>query len=201
MTVLVKLHFFKILAVLLLSTTAFGESATKQRRMLFDVTGLFGYGSAKASADTAPPTIGSFNLGVALGVNIKRFSVGVEYDYRMLTQYSKAEGNSGNRRGTFVSPISFFVRLNFEKIKFGFMLINSGKYDLMNKTLDGKVVSYGKPSGFRFQVNFKSYKKLSPGLFYESVDFSEQSIDGLSPSALNEKLKYSNYGFGVRYEF
>lgn len=198
---LIKLHFFKILAVLLLSTTAWSQTATKQRRILFDVTGLLGYGSATTSTDAAPPAIGSFTLGVALGVNIKRFSVGAQYDYRILTQYSKAEGNSGNRRGTFASPLSFFVRLNFEKIKFGFTLINSGKYDLMNKTFDGKVVSYSKPSGFRFQVNFKSYKKLSPGLFYESVDFSEQSIDGLPPSALNEKLKYSNYGFGVRYEF
>lgn len=200
MTLLVKLHFFKILAVLLLTSSAWSQTATKQRRILFDVTGFLGYGSAKTSTDTTPPTVGSFTLGVALGVNIKRFSVGAQYDYRILTQYSKTEGNAGNRRGTFTSPVSFFVRLNFEKIKFGFTLINSGKYDLMNKTFDGKIVSYGKPSGFRFQVNFKSYKKLSPGVFYESVDFSERTVDGV-PSALSEKLNYGNYGFGARYEF
>ncbi len=200
MTSFVRLHFLKIFTVLLIGSNAWSATSTKQRKVLFDVTGLLGYGSAKTSTDTAPPTIGSFTLGVALGVNIKRFSLGAAYDYRILTQYSKAEGDAGNRRGTFVSPMSIFVRLNFEKIKFGFVLINSGTYELMNKTFDGKTVSYSKPSGFRFQVNFKEYKKISPGLFYESVDFSEKSVGGIN-SPLTEKLNYSNYGFGVRYGF
>lgn len=200
MNLLARLHFFKILVVLLFSTTAWSATATKQRLILFDVTGQLGYGSVKTSTDMAPPAIGSFTLGIALGVNIKRFSVGAEYDYRILTQYSTTEVDSGNRRGNFVSPISIFVRLNFEKIRFGFVLINSGKYDLLNKTSDGKTVSYSKPSGFRFQVNFKEYKKLSPGVFFESVDFSEKSVDGIN-SAPSEKLNYGNYGFGVRYGF
>jgi len=190
--------FFLVLLVpqILLAAPA----SKKQRRILFDVTALLGYGSIKTSTDAASPTIGSFTLGVALGVNIKRFSVGLGYDYRILTQHSDVDTTVGNRRGNFTSPLSFFVRLNFEKVKFGFMLINSGQYDLMNATIDGKKVTYLKPSGFRFTVNFKNFKKVSPGLFYESVDFSEKSVDGVS-SVMTDKLNYGNYGLGVRYEF
>lgn len=186
--------------ILFLGSTAMAAPSKKARLILFDVSALLGYGSVKLSTDAAAPTIGSFTLSPALGVNIKKFSLGVAYNYRILTQHSSVEPSVGNRRGTFISPMSFFIRLNFEKIKFGVMLINSGQYDLMNSTSDGKKVSYLKPNGFIFTMNLKTFKKTSPGIFYESVDFSDKTLDGAA-SPMTEKINYSNYGFGVRYEF
>lgn len=189
-----------ILLFLFAPIMAQAQTAGKQRRLFFDVTGLLGYGSVKAASDAASPTIGSFTLGLAVGVNIKRFAIGVGYDYRILTQHSAVDPTVGNRRGNFASPLTIHLRLNFEKIKFGFVMINSDKYELMNTTSDGKKLIYKNPSGFRFTANFKNIKKLSPMLFYESVDFSERDLDGVA-SSLADKVNYSNYGLGVRYEF
>ncbi len=198
MNLVFRLFFFSL--IMGQATWAQESSATKQRAILFDIASYLGLGQVKSSTDSTSPTIGSFTLNAALGVNIKRFSLGAETDYRILTQYSSVEAGVGNRRGNFTSPLSLFVRLNFEKIKFGFVLINSGQYDLLNKTSDGKKVSYTKPNGYRFTIHLKNYKKVSPGFFYESVDFSEKNVDGVV-SSLSEKLTYGNYGFGVRYEF
>lgn len=191
----------KNLFMIILLTPFFAlAQAQKQRRIFFDVTGLLGYGSVKSASDAASPTIGSFTAGLAVGINIKKFAVGVGYDYRILTQHSAVDPTVGNRRGSFSSPLTLHVRLNFEKIKFGFVLINSDSYELMNTTSDGKKLTYKKPSGFRFTVNFKTIRKISPGLFYESVDFAERDLDGIA-APLTDKVSYGNYGLGVRYEF
>ena len=201
---MIRRRFRLLLPMLFLISAQVGwaqaGSSSKQKRIVFDISSHLGTGSLKTSADVAAPTLGSFGLGVSLGFNIKRFSLGVASDYRILTQYSSVEDSVGNRRGNFLSPISLFVRLNFEKIKFGIILINSGQYDLMNKTADGKKVSYTKPSGFRFHFGFKNFKKFTPELFYESVDFSEKNVDGVV-STLSDKMNYGSYGLGVRYEF
>jgi hypothetical protein len=164
------------------------------------MSGLFGYGSAKSSNDTSSPTITSLNLGVGLGINIKKFSLGVSYDYRSLSQISDVDVNVGNRRGVFTSPISILLRLNFEAVQFGVLIINSGQYEMLNNTATGQKLTYSKPSGFRFTLNMKKIKKVSPTIFYESVTFSQKELDGVA-TASSDNLSYANYGLGVRYEF
>ena len=198
---------FKLLKIVFL-VTAFSQTAiaasssggSSRKLLLVEVNGLLGYGSSKASTDTSTPTITSVNVGLGLGVNIKSFSLGLSYDYRSLVQLSDVDPNVGNRRGTFISPISIFVKLNFEAVKFGVMIINSGKYELSNTTLTGQTLSYTKPSGFRFSVNLKKMNKVEPTFFYESVSFSERELNGVA-SSLSSNLNYSNYGVGARYEF
>lgn len=199
----VKYNFLKIIIFIsLISNMAYAASASEggKKLVLFELYGLFGFGAAKTATDISTPVITSANLGIGLGVNIRKFSLGVSFDYRSLMQTSDVEPTVGNRRGTFISPLSFFVKLNFDNVKFGLMLINSGKYDFVNTTTTGQTLSYTKPSGFRFNVNFKKINKVEPTVFYESVAFSEKELDGV-PSAATNNLQYSNYGVGVRYGF
>lgn len=197
-----KISLLTLILILCLPQFLMAQSAsgTSQKLLLLDATAQFGYGSVKAASDTSSPSIGNFTLCLAAGVNIKKFSLGAEYDYRILTQFTDTDPMVGNRRGTFASPLSIFVRLNFEVVKFGFTMINSGVYDLMNTTAGGQKVSYLKPSGFQFNVNFKKFRHISPGLFYESVSFSDTSIDGVTSTMAN-KVNYTTFGVGARYGF
>lgn len=198
--------FFKIIFILCTfaqfaaAATTKSSGAKSRSLLLVEVNALFGYGTSKTATDSSSPVITSANVGLGVGINIKKFSLGVSYDYRSLVQTSDVDPTLGNRRGTFISPISVFVRLNFESVKFGLMLVNSGKYDFTNTTVTGQALAYTKPSGFRFNVNFKPIKKLEPTFFYESISFSEKELDGVA-SAVTSNLNYSNYGLGVRYEF
>ncbi|MEK6627281.1 MAG: hypothetical protein AABY53_01540 [Bdellovibrionota bacterium] len=179
---------------------AFSQAGGKSRRFLFEINSMFGYGSAKIATDAAAPTIGSFNLGVGLGINIKKFTIGLGADYRILTQHSDVDPTVGNRRGTFISPTSLLIRINFEKIKFGLLLISNGSYDLTNITANGKKLKYTNPNGFRFDLIFKKFAKLTPLVFYESVNFSGSQLDGV-PSVVSSNLNYSNFGAGIKYDF
>lgn len=189
-----------IFLVMFYSLSGFAQTGAKSKRLLFEVNTLFGWGASQIATDTSPPAIGSFDLGLVAGVNIKKISLGLSYDYRILTQFTDVEPLVGNRRGTFVSPVSVLFRLNFEKIKFGFLLVNSGTYELTNKTAVGQKLVYTKPSGFRFDIIFKKFGKITPVLFYESVAFSGMQLDGLD-APLSSNLNYSNYGAGIKYEF
>lgn len=195
------LNIFIFLIIILPCSSFSAESKSSGRRLfLFDVSALFGWGSSKIATDTSVPTIGSFNLGLNAGVNIKKISLGASYDYRILTQYSSIDPAVGNRRGTFVTPVSIFVRLNFEKIRFGLSLINSGTYEMTDKTALGQTLSYLNPSGFRFEVILKKFTRMTPVFFYESVGFSTLALDGTQTSLTN-KLTYSSFGVGAKYEF
>ncbi len=203
-----KLFFLKIIFFIsLVSQISFAatssqgsNSGNKHKYFLAEVNALFGFGSSQISTDSSSPNIDSANLGLGVGLNIRRFTLGVSYDYRSLVQMSDTDPNVGNRRGTFISPGSVFVKLNFDAIHFGFMLVNSGKYEISNTTITGQKLSYTNPSGFRFNINFRKLRGLNPTFFYESVSFSGKELDGTS-STLTNNLNYSNYGLGVRYEF
>ena len=189
-----------IMLILIFPMMAFSQSSGSSKRFLFEINSLFGYGSAKTASDLTAPVIGAFNLGVALGINIKKITLGLSYDYRVLTQYSEVDVTVGNRRGTFISPTSLLLRINFEKIKFGFLIIGNGTYDLTNITANGKKLIYTNPSGFRFDLIFKKFSKLTPLIFYESVSFSGMQLDGV-PSAPSSNLNYSSIGGGIKYDF
>lgn len=161
---------------------------------------MFGWGSAQRAGDAAVPSIGTFDLGIGLGINIKKITVGISYDYRSLTQHSDINSSVGNRRGNFTSPTSLLFRVNFEKIRMGFLLINNGSYELKNLDVNNKKITYTKPSGFRFDLIFRKMKKITPFLFFESVSFSGMQLDGID-SALSSNLNYSNNGVGIKYEF
>lgn len=179
---------------------AFSQSGEKSKRFLFEFNTLFGWGSSQMASDATVPSIGSFDLGIGAGVNIKKITLGISYDYRILTQFSDVDATVGNRRGTFVSPSSLLFRLNFEKIKFGFLLINNGTYELTNITATGKKVVYTDPSGFRFDLIFKKMSKITPIIFFESVNFSGMQLDGVK-ATLSGNLNYTNFGAGVKYAF
>ena len=186
--------------IILIPTLAFSQSGGKSKFLMFEINSQFGWGHSQIAGDASVPTIGSFNLGIGLGLNIKKITLGLSSDYRILTQYSTVDPTVGNRRGDFVTPISLLFRINFEKIKFGFLFINNGSYTLTNKTADAKKLVYINPSGFRFELIFKKIPKVTPSLFFESVDFSAKKLDGIN-SDLNTKLNYSNYGVGFKYDF
>ncbi len=176
------------------------QAGAKSKRFLIEVNSMFGWGSAQRAGDAAVPSIGTFDLGIGLGINIKKITVGISYDYRILTQHSDVNSSVGNRRGNFTSPTSLLFRVNFEKIRMGFLLINNGSYELTNLDVNGKKIIYTKPSGFRFDLIFRQMKKITPFLFFESVSFSGMQLDGID-SALSSNLSYSNNGVGIKYEF
>lgn len=179
---------------------AYSQAGSKTKRFLFEVHSRAGWGSSQIATDANVPSIGSFSVGAGIGINIKKFSIGISYDYRILTQHSDVDSSVGNRRGTFVSPASLFLRLNFEKIKFGLSLINSGTYELTNITGPGQKVIYTEPGGVRFDVIFKKLAKFTPLIFFESANFSGMQLDGVK-SALTNNLTYSNFGAGIKYDF
>lgn len=191
---------FAALTASLISSISFAQTSGKSKRFLFEVNTLFGWGSSQTSTDVAVPAIGAFNLELAAGFNVKRLSLGAAYDYRILTQFTEVDPTVGNRRGTFVSPVSIFVRLNFEKIKFGFMMINSGTYELTNKTVTDQKLAYTQPSGFRFDIIFRKFSKITPMIHYESVAFSGMQLDGVDSTPAS-KLTFSNFGAGIKYDF
>lgn len=196
-----KLDFMKsVLILLFVPVLAYSQTGSKARRFALEFNALFGWGNSQTATDAKVPSIGSFDLGVGLGINIKKITLGMSYDYRTLTQYSDVDSTVGNRRGTFITPASLFVRLNFEKVKFSLMLINSGTYQLTNIAATGQKVAYTEPSGFRFDVIFKKMKKLTPLIFYESASFSGMTLDG-AKAALASNLNYSSFGAGIKYEF
>lgn len=196
-----KHNFYKILFIsLFIPTVSYSQSGGSAKFFMLEFNSLFGWGGAKTATDATTPSIGTFNLGIGLGVNIKKVTLGLSYDYRMLTQFSDVDATVGNRRGTFISPTSLLFRINFEKIKIGILLINNGTYNLMNITANGKKVVYTNPSGFRFDFIFRKMNKFTPVIFFESVTFSGMNLDGI-PSALTSNLIYSSYGAGLKYDF
>ncbi len=176
------------------------SKSSGHKLLLLDANALFGWGSSKIATDTSIPSIGSFNLGLNVGANIKKFSLGASYDYRILTQYSSIDPTVGNRRGNLITPLSVFVRLNFEKIRFGLSLVTSGTYEMTDKTSTGQSLSYLNPSGFRFEIILKKFPRATPMFFYETIGFSTKSVDGFQ-SALSDKLTYTSFGVGAKYEF
>lgn len=194
-----KFIIYNFIIILFIPAICFSQSSGGNKRFMFEVSTLFGWGRSQIAGDAQVPSIGTFDLGVGLGINIKKFTIGVGYDYRILTQYSDVDPTVGNRRGYFATP-SILLRVNFEKIKIGIILITDGIYDLTNITANGKKVAYTKPSGYRFELNFKKIKKITPMIYSESFSFSGMQLDGVN-SALSSNLVYSNFGAGLKYEF
>lgn len=194
-TILKLLFFFTLIPL-----QAFSQGNTKTKLLLFEVSALAGWGSSQLPSDANVPAIGTFTLGAALGINVKKISIGVGYDYRTLTQYSEVDPAVGNRRGTFISPATVFLRLNFEKIKFGLVLISSGTYELTNITSTGQKVIYTDPSIVRFDLIFKKQKRFTPLIYIETASFSGMQLDGVK-STLPANLTYTNFGAGIKYEY
>ena len=194
---IIILTFFPLLGVQALAQS---KGADKSGLFLIDFNSIVGWGNSQISTDANVPSIGTFGLGIGLGINIKKVSIGLSYDYRVLTQFSDVNAAVGNRRGTFVSPASLLFRINFEKLNFEFLLISNGTYDLTNITAAGKKVVYTDPSGIRFSIMFKKLARFNPVIFFESVNFSGQLLDGVK-ATLGNPLSYSNFGAGLKYEF
>ena len=184
----------------LIPLQAFSQGSTKTKLLLFEVSALAGWGSSQLPSDANVPSIGTFTLGAAIGINVKKISIGVGYDYRTLTQYSDVDPTVGNRRGTFISPATVFLRLNFERIKFGLVLISSGTYELTNITSTGQKVIYTDPSIVRFDLIFKKQKRFTPLIYIETASFSGMQLDGVK-STLPANLTYTNFGAGIKYEY
>ena len=196
-----KIILFFFTSIFLLNPVfANSQSSSKAKLLLFEVYSLAGWGSSQIATDAKVPSIGTFTVGAGVGLNIKKFSIGVSYDYRVLTQFSDVDSSVGNRRGTFVTPASLFLRLNFEKIRFGIGLISGGTYELTNMTSSGQKVVYTDSSGIRFDIIFKRMAKFTPLIFVETASFSGMQLDGVK-STLASKLNYSNFGAGIKYEF
>lgn len=189
-----------IFIVLCLPVTSFSQTGSKSKRFLIEFNTLIGWGGSQIAGDANVPSVGTFGLGIGLGVNVKKFTLGLSYDYRILTQFSDVDATVGNRRGAIVSPTSLLLRINFEKIKFGLLLISNGAYELTNITSSGKKVVYTDPSGMRFDIIFKKMARFTPLLFLETISFSGMQLDGVK-SALSSPLNYSNFGAGLKYDF
>lgn len=183
----------------LVAVPAFAQSNKKP--VWFHPAVMLGMGSSVASTDPTKTSVGMTTAGATMGVRIKqKFLLGFAVDYRFITQLSDYDPNVGNRRGnslTYVSPLLGF-ELGSVTIKgmYHFM----GNYSLQNTTTTGQKLSYEEPSGFRVELMIGLKFKLKPILFYESIKFSKQLLDGTATST-QIPVTLSNYGLGFSYPF
>ncbi|MBL7716055.1 MAG: hypothetical protein JNL01_11375 [Bdellovibrionales bacterium] len=162
---------------------------------------LAGYGSSVSTADTSQTSVGATNIGTTLGIRIKsKFLVGMSVDYRFVTQFSDYDPTVGNRRGgslTYVSPLLGF---EYKMISVKGILHILGSYTMQNTTATGQKLSYQKASGFRAEMMIGWKFKFKPVLYYESVKFSNQALDG-TPTSTQIPVVLTNYGLGLTYPF
>lgn len=191
-----------LLIFLFLSAFEYSFAATKAPRSFFhwEAHVSAGSGTITQVGDTSKPSLGIFNLGIGLGINIRQFTVGVNSDYHILTQFSEVDATVGNRRGTIVTPASAFLSYNFSAASLYAVIITSSSYDLTNTTVSGEKFSYSKASGFRLGATIASFGNYIPFLFHEKLQFKEKSING-SAATLETPLEFTQTGLGVRYGY
>jgi len=174
-------HYFYIFAlVFLVASPLFVErrGGGKVRKFYLDVH--LGLGAAGAGMSGASSFLITNTIGASVGFRPKGvFMIGASTNYSFLMQYSDPT-TTGNMRGdyfNYVSPmIGFFLGQKFIlKTNIQFL----GNYSLINKTIGGESVAYSGPFGFRVSLTYMGKKKLKPTLFFETVSFSKQSIEGV----------------------
>lgn len=195
---MVRRAFFISLAILW-APSVFAQSAKKI--VWFHPMASFGYGSSSSAIDATKTVTGSTDFGATLGIRIKqKFLLGLGLDYRLVSQFSPYDASVGNRRGGAVTYASPLLGFEYKMISLKAMLHMMGKYTMSNATTAGDILSYQKAEGFRVDLLIAWKFKLKPVLFYESIKFSDQRLNGAATS-VQVPVTLASFGLGFTFPF
>jgi len=188
--IFIKKSYFIFLITVLLSTLSLAQSNAP--RFSAGVMALFGTGKMGNGLADAPDRDMTFTpIDLFLGVNIKKFRLGLNYDYMMVGQTTDPTTVANtNVSGTGAAP---GIRLEYYdgKTSAGLVYRLSNTYNLDKITFSGNKAVYTGTGGLTIQFTRQIRNKIGLVLDYTTETFSDSLTTG--------KVKWSRMGLGIVY--
>lgn len=182
--------FVKNLTLLLLMVFFIGPKAIAQSKFSWGTMAHFGTGQTGNSTDVLSRGMSHFAISVLAGYNIKKFRVGLNYEYDMIGQTADPGDFSGQNIGGKSGAAGLRLEFYDGKQAFGIIYRVSDKLTLDKPTVAGTTSVYDAKSGYGIQYYRQLRKNIGFVIDYTSGEYK-------SAEAITADMQWSRVALGM----